>query len=60
VAVNVVSVGSPPRAEVESKVRIRSSDANGVTGLKSSKGAVDQKVPASVEAEAVKVDSRRR
>jgi hypothetical protein len=59
-AIDVVPLGACPRAQVKPKVRIRPDDVDGLAWCEPSQLAVDEEVATAIEAEAVKVDNRRR
>ncbi len=55
-----MAVLAGPSAQVQPEVRVATYDPDSLAGLAGTKDAVDEQVAASVEAEPVKVDSRRR
>jgi hypothetical protein len=59
-AIDLVPLGACPGAQVKPKVRIGPEHTDGVAWREPSQLAVDEKVAAAIETEAVKVDSRRR
>ncbi len=58
-AVAGVAVGPRPRLEVDGQVQVPTTDVEPVAGLKLGEGSVHEEVGALVEAEILKVDSRR-